>query len=198
MAYAQSISFCGKIIETTVTSTTSVAENWLLKIRSLHSAQILIVGLNCKWKPHPIPSLSGKIATLQLCVDTKCLILQLLYMDCIPLSIKNFLSDPNVVFVGIEVEEIMSKLKNEYGLCIKKKIDVRTLAKLHFPISCLGKPGLKVLAYQLLRLRPWKPKKVCMNNLESGFLDTELTKFACIDAYVSCAIGTKLLLEETQ
>lgn len=37
-------------------------------------------------------------------------------MDCIPLSIKNFLSDPNVVFVGIGVEEIMSKLKNEYGL----------------------------------------------------------------------------------
>lgn len=108
--------------------------------------------------------------------------------------IKNFLSDPNVVFVGIEVEEIISKLKSEYGLCIKKMIDVRTLAKLHFPISYLGKPGLKVLAYQLLQLRSWKSKNVCMNNLESRFLDTKLIKFACIDAYVPCAIGTELLL----
>lgn len=95
---------------------------------------------------------------------------------------------------GIEVEEIISKLKSEYGLCIKKMIDVRTLAKLHFPISYLGKPGLKVLAYQLLQLRPWKSKNVCMNNLESRFLDTKLIKFACIDAYVPCAIGTELLL----
>ncbi|KAJ4727843.1 Werner Syndrome-like exonuclease [Melia azedarach] len=122
MVSKHSISFCGKIIETT-----SVAEKWDLNIRSMCNAP-LVVGLNCKWRPHPIRTRSGKIVALQLCVDAKARSLQLTHMDYIPLSVPNFLSDTSIVFVGIEVEDIMWKLKNEYGLYVNNKIDIRTLA----------------------------------------------------------------------
>ncbi|KAF8387666.1 hypothetical protein HHK36_026320 [Tetracentron sinense] len=68
--------------------------------------------------------MSNKTATLQLCVDNKCLILQLFYMDYIPQSIKSFLSDPNATFVGVEVEDdsdwqsrVLDEEQVEYG-CI--------------------------------------------------------------------------------
>ncbi|KAK2649717.1 hypothetical protein Ddye_017206 [Dipteronia dyeriana] len=191
------VSYCGKIIETTVTSNASVAENWVHGIRSMnkHKQESLVVGLNCKWSLHPIRSLSGKIVTLQLCIDTKCLILLPTYMENIPDSIKNFFDDPNVVFVGIDVEETLQKLKTEYGLELGKKIDIRVLVKLHFPISFHGKPGLKALACQLVDLRMWKPKHDCWNNWGSRVLGMEQIKYACVDAYVTYRIGQKLLIE---
>ncbi|GAV83673.1 DNA_pol_A_exo1 domain-containing protein, partial [Cephalotus follicularis] len=199
MAYTHLVSFCGKIIETTVTQNASIADSWAQDVLSKCNActNINIVGLNCKWKPHPISSMSNKIATMQLCIDTHCLILQSLYMDNVPPSIKSLLSDPRIVLVGVEVDEVVLKLKNEYGVCCNKTIDVRMLVKLHFPLSFRGKPGLKALANPLLPLHGWKPKNIsaCLNHMESRVLDVELITFACIDAYVSYRIGYKLLKE---
>ncbi|KAL5791975.1 hypothetical protein ACOSP7_000569 [Xanthoceras sorbifolium] len=193
------VSYCGKIIETTVTANASAAENWVHNIRSMNKfkAQSLVVGLNCKSSFHPIRSLSGKIVTLQLCINTKCLILLLTHMVNIPELVKNFFNDPNVVFVGIKVEETLLKLKDEHRLRFSKQIDIRTLVKLHFPLSFHGKPGLKALACQLVKLPMWKPKQDCWISLESRVLGMEQIKFACVDAYVSYRIGQKLL-KETQ
>ncbi|EOX95325.1 hypothetical protein QQP08_000431 [Theobroma cacao] len=137
------VPFCGKIIGTTVIDKAPIAENWVLNIRSKFNGQKIIARLNCKWKPHPIRSMSSKIATLQLCIDTKCLAIQLLYLNYMPKSIKSFLSDSTVIFVGIEIEETMLKLQNEYGLSCSKKIDVRSLARVHFPLSFYGETWFK-------------------------------------------------------
>lgn len=157
----------------------------------------IVVGLNCKWRIHPIRSLSGKIVTLQLCIDTKCLIILLIHVENIPESLIMFFNDPKVVFVGIEVEEILLKLRNEYGVYFGKKMDVRSLVKMHFPLSFWGKPGVKAIAYQLVGVGKWKPKHDCWKNLESNVLGMEQIKFACIDAYVSYRIGHKLLQDDT-
>ncbi|GLT64904.1 hypothetical protein SLA2020_373670 [Shorea laevis] len=197
MAKAYLVHYCGKIIETTVTESASVAENWVLNIQSgLSEQKINIVGFNCKWKPHPIESMSGRITTLQLCVDTRCLVLQISRLNNIPESIKHFFSDSNVVFVGIEVKKMVTKLQNEYGLNCTNKIDVRHLVKMHFPVSFCMKPGLKALASQLVGLHPWRSKKGHLNlDMETVVLEKEQIMFACVDAYVSYRIGQKLLLE---
>ena len=196
--YTHLVPFCGKIIETTVTDKASIVENWVLSIRSkfMFNGQKVIAGFNCKWKSHPIRSMSSKIATLQLCVDTECLVIQLLHINDMPQSIRSFLSDSNVIFVGIEIEETVFKLQNEYGLSCTKKIDVRSLVKVHFPLSFYGKPGLKALANRLVGLHKWRPSDdECLKNMDSRFLDVEQVKFACIDAYALYRIGHKLLKE---
>ncbi|XVE73471.1 hypothetical protein DITRI_Ditri11bG0120500 [Diplodiscus trichospermus] len=196
--YTHLVPFCGKIIEATVTDEASIVENWVLSIRSkfMFNRQKVIAGLNCKWKSHPIRSMSSKIAALQLCIDTKCLVIQLLYINGMPQSIRSFLSDTDVIFVGIEIEETLFKLQNEYGLRCTKKIDVRSLVKVNFPLSFNGKPGLKALANRLVGLHKWRPSDdEWLKNMDSRFLDVEQVKFACIDAYVLCRIGHKLLKE---
>ncbi|XVF72771.1 hypothetical protein PTKIN_Ptkin12aG0147500 [Pterospermum kingtungense] len=199
MAYStHMVPFCGKALETTVTDKASVVENWVLSVRSkfMFNGKKVIAGLNCKWKSHPTSSMSSRIATLQLCVDTKCLVIQLLYISDMPQSIKCFLSDSDVIFVGIELDETLFKLQNEYGLSCAKKIDVRSLVKVHFPLSFYGKPGLKAVANRLVGLHKWRPSDVeCLKNMDSRFLDVEQVMFACIDAYVLCRIGHKLIKE---
>ena len=58
------VSFSGETIETTVADRASIADDWLQNIKSTHSGHQIIVGLDCKFNPHPITSMSGKIATL--------------------------------------------------------------------------------------------------------------------------------------
>ncbi|CAL5425876.1 unnamed protein product [Camellia sinensis] len=141
----------GKIIEKTVTNKASMADKWVhsVDIEYTHSGQNIIIGLDRKFKPHPIRSMSSKTAALQLSLGTHCLILQLLYMDHLPQSIKTFLANPNITFVGIEFHNKTAKLWNEYELLCSKKVDIRALAKIWFPISFHGKPSLRALACEV-------------------------------------------------
>ena len=97
------VNFAGKAIETTVTDKAATANEWVLEILSMYANKPTVVGLDIEWRPHQISYLSNKSATLQLCIENKCLILQLFYMDEIPEKLKAFLSDPNFTYVGIEV-----------------------------------------------------------------------------------------------
>ncbi|KAK0581093.1 hypothetical protein LWI29_009985 [Acer saccharum] len=134
-------------------------------------------------------------AVLQLCVDTKCLIVQMFFMDYIPESLKNFLSDPNVTFVGVEVARDVAKLKNEYGLQCSSIADVRDLTLKRWPYVFYRKPGLKDVARLVVGLEMPKPKNVCRSDWQSRVLDDLQIEYACIDAYASFKIGHKLLKE---
>ncbi|XVE77526.1 hypothetical protein DITRI_Ditri13aG0070200 [Diplodiscus trichospermus] len=121
------VSFAGKLIETTVTDKASVVDAWICNIRSMYNGQHIIVGLDSEWRPNVISSLSNKTAVLQLCIDTNCIIIQLFYLECIPQSLKGFLQDANVTFVGVEVARDAAKLRDEYGLRCARVADVREL-----------------------------------------------------------------------
>ncbi|KAI3448472.1 hypothetical protein Pfo_005137 [Paulownia fortunei] len=117
------VTFAATTIETTVTDKAATATEWVQEITALYGGSPAVVGLDVEWRPHAIRSMSNKSATLQLCIDQKCLILQLFYMDEIPESVKGFLMDPNFTFVGIEVGDDVLKLKNEYGLDCSSYMD---------------------------------------------------------------------------
>ncbi|KAL5859276.1 hypothetical protein ACOSQ4_000572 [Xanthoceras sorbifolium] len=172
MENTRSISFSGKIIETTVTDKGSVADAWKI-----------IVGLDSEWRPNTNPDLDNTTAVLQLCVDTKCLILQMLYVDNIPESLKNFLSDPIVTFLS---------LRNEYGLHCSSIADVRELSMRRYPMAIYRKPGLKDVARLVVGLDMPKPKHVCRSDWQSRALDDMQIEYACIDAYASFKIDHKL------
>ncbi|XP_042499123.1 Werner Syndrome-like exonuclease [Macadamia integrifolia] len=163
----QRVLFAGNIIETTVTDKASVAEDWVSDIRSRDNGdRRVIVGLDCEWRPHPIRYMSNTTATLQLCINDKCLILQLFYMDYIPQSIKDFLNDPTFTFVGVEVADDAAKLRNEYGLTCNSTADLRALAKRHWP-GRFRRPSLKDLASEVVGLYMAKPRNVTMSNWEN-------------------------------
>jgi hypothetical protein len=62
-------------IDTTVTSDTAVADEWVRGVRATNAGRRIIVGLDCEWKPCDYSSTTSKVAILQLCVGTSCLVL---------------------------------------------------------------------------------------------------------------------------
>ncbi|KAK3034049.1 hypothetical protein RJ639_034274 [Escallonia herrerae] len=174
------VNFMGKTIETTVTDKAAVADEWVATIGPIYRNKPTAVGLDVEWRPHPIRTMSNKSATLQLCIDDKCLILQLFYMDDIPQSLKRFLMDPNFTFVGIEVGDDIAKLKNEYGLECARSADIREEAKRQWP-GRFYRPGLKDLALEVAGLRMKKPKHVCMSNWEARVLNEDQPKLEFLD-----------------
>ncbi|KAL3538290.1 hypothetical protein ACH5RR_001656 [Cinchona calisaya] len=189
-----SITYDGKTIETTLTDKATITDEWVQEILSLYSNKPTVVGLDIEWRPHQISSMSNKSATLQLCINDKCLILQLFYMDDIPQSLKDFLADPNFTYVGIEVADDVAKLKNEYGLECSRSEDIKALAMRRWP-GRFRRPGLKDLAWEVVGLYMKKPKHVCMSNWEARVLNDNQVEYACIDAYASYKIGHKLIME---
>ncbi|KAK6121073.1 hypothetical protein DH2020_045166 [Rehmannia glutinosa] len=190
------VTFAGTTIETTVTDKSATASEWVEQITATYGVgSPAVVGLDVEWRPHPVQSMSNKSATLQLCIDNKCLILQLFYMDQIPDSIKGFLMNPNFTFVGIEVGDDVLKLKNEYGLDCSSHVDVRAASK-DLWARKYRRPGLKELARELCGLYMEKPKHVCMSNWEARELSEAQVEYACIDAFASYKLGHKLLIEK--
>jgi len=188
------VNFAGRTIETTVTDRGNTIDEWVHEILSLYDGRPTAVGLDIEWRPHQIQSMSNKSATLQLCIDEKCLIVQLFYTDYIPQSLKSFMMDPNFTFVGIEVGHDIAKLNNEYGVKSNRSADIRELAMRQWP-GRFRWPGLKDLAFEVSGLSMKKPKHVCMSNWEARVLNENQVEYACIDAYASYRVGQKLLFE---
>ncbi|KAF3438669.1 hypothetical protein FNV43_RR21433 [Rhamnella rubrinervis] len=88
-----------------------------------------VVGLDIEWRPYQNSWMSNKSATLQLCINDKCLIVQLFYIDYIPQSLKDFLMNPKFTFVGVGVGDDIDKLRTEYGLPCMRSADIREMAK---------------------------------------------------------------------
>lgn len=189
------VNFQGNVIETTVTDKASDVDEWLQNVESTYHGKTSVVGLDCEWRPHIIRSMSNKTATLQLCIDTKCLIVQMFYLDYIPQSLKDFFTDSNFTFVGVEVQDDAQKLEDEYGLKVTSTADIQALAMARWPLRFVRKPGLKGLARGVAELYMEKPKYVSMSNWEARFLSVQQIEYACIDAFASYKIGHKILEE---
>lgn len=181
-------------IETTVTDKAIVADEWVQDIYSKYGASSrVVVGLDVEWRPTFMPNTSNKSATLQLCINDKCLILQLFYMDYFPMSLKRFFMDPRFTFVGIEVDKDIDKLMNEYGFEFSKSEDIREMAKMKWP-GRFYRPGLKDLAWEVASVNMKKPKHVCQSNWEARVLSQEQVEYGCMDAFASYCVGHKLLM----
>ncbi|KAH7528337.1 hypothetical protein FEM48_Zijuj05G0062000 [Ziziphus jujuba var. spinosa] len=162
--FKQYVHFAGKTIETTVTDKASIIDQWVSQILNIYAANPTVVGLDIEWKPHPNSLMSNKSATLQLCIDN------------------------NFTFVGIEVEDDIEKIRNEYGLSCRKRADIREAAKVHFPGN-FSMPGLKDLARDVVGLDMKKPLHVTRSDWEARLLNVDQIEYACIDAFASYMVG---------
>ncbi|XP_010024137.2 Werner Syndrome-like exonuclease [Eucalyptus grandis] len=153
---------------------------------------LTIVGLDIEWRPDVIRWMSSKTATLQLCIDKRCPIVQLFYIEYAPELLKDLGGSPDFTFIGVEVDGDVDKLRVEYGLECAKHADVQELAKLRWP-GRFRKPGLKDLGLEVVGLVMDKPKHVSMSNWEARVLNVNQVEYACIDEYASYELGVSLL-----
>ncbi|GKF56878.1 Werner syndrome-like exonuclease [Tanacetum coccineum] len=133
LTFKYHVKFDNKTIETIVTNQCDVADAWVKEILVAHADnRNVVVGFNVKWYNWTsTATTSYKCSTLQLCVETKCIILQLDWIKEISKSFKNFLRNPNITFVG--AHEDFTKLVCDYDLDCAKFVDIRTVVIKKWP-----------------------------------------------------------------
>jgi hypothetical protein len=134
------ITFPGDDILTTVTSSGATAANWIVTTRQInqHSLDRLIVGLDLEWRPNF--QRGGDVnftALIQLCVDQRCLIFQIIHADYIPDELSEFLLDERFRFVGVGIDADVAKLGEDYELTVANPVDLRGVRKLTLPSRSL-------------------------------------------------------------
>uniref|UniRef100_A0A803N2A4 3'-5' exonuclease domain-containing protein n=1 Tax=Chenopodium quinoa TaxID=63459 RepID=A0A803N2A4_CHEQI len=124
------VKFFAETIDTVVTSTPAVARQWVHTLRYNHRRALytssLTIGLGVQWRPTFSPD-SDTAATLQLCVDSDCLIFQLHHASSVPATLRKLLDD-RVTFVGVHngrdwrlLEESEHRLEVECLVDLAKK-----------------------------------------------------------------------------
>ncbi|KAL3737318.1 hypothetical protein ACJRO7_026137 [Eucalyptus globulus] len=143
---------------------------------------------------------------LQLCAGNQCLLYELDPSHPIPKVLKDFVHDSRIFGVGVEA--MAKELEREYGLTMRKPVELRKVAEKSKEVS-LGyvdfrKKNLEQLARIVLGAeaevaRPRKIKWQMHDKYGPGAWDydirlsDELIKHASIDAFLACKMGTKLL-----
>ncbi|QHO57394.1 hypothetical protein HN51_011986 [Arachis hypogaea] len=186
------ITLRGAEIETTVTDKSTVVDQWVQDMNALYATNSsIVVGVDVERC-----AIRNKSATLNLCINKKCLIVQLFYIDNLPVSLKNFLMNPNFFFAGFEFANDIPNIKKEYGLNFCVHADIKKLALEKCRNWWSDPPSLKDIAEHVVRLEMKKPKLVSLSNWGARVLSIEQVEYGCIDAFVCSKIGHVLLRDD--
>ncbi|KAG7584576.1 Ribonuclease H-like superfamily [Arabidopsis suecica] len=127
-----SVDFFGEELIVTVTRTPSVIRKWINNVHFFNrfTSHPLVVGLGVYWTlpghyaDPPPESYNRPADTLQLCVGTRCIIIQLSHCDHVPYALHNFLA--SYTHVGVWNSQDAIKLERcRHQLKIGKLLDIR-------------------------------------------------------------------------
>ncbi|KAJ4706733.1 Werner Syndrome-like exonuclease [Melia azedarach] len=189
------VTFFEHQIRTIVTHSEIPVDDWISETESIHRDKLhpLIVGFDIEWRPNRGPRQNNRVATVQLCVERRCLIFQIIHAKTIPQSLVDFLSNENYSFVGVGIHSDLSKLEKFYGLRVcGNVIDLCTLAADKLGRNDLLRAGLKALVREVLTKELHKPKRITMSKWDKFNLTHGQIQYACIDSYASFEIGRVL------
>ncbi|KAI3865557.1 hypothetical protein MKW98_000008 [Papaver atlanticum] len=184
---AEVIQFNGEV--TIVTTLANSSESIDTVLDDFRSKRIL--GLDIKWNSE---STNNKVATLQLCHGSRCIIIQLLHLDSIPDSLRNLLSDRSIKFFGVDIAQSIAKLEHDHGLkCwFGHELDSATAVYATYQYYG-GAAGLGPSTHQTVGLSIEELESVIYHwDWSANILTNEQIKVAAIDAYASFAIGKML------
>ncbi|RZC50548.1 hypothetical protein C5167_018977 [Papaver somniferum] len=186
------VTFFGKSITTTVTSKPSDIRKWIYSslYYSLRNRHNLVVGLGVQWFPNTYGSDNDPAETLQICIGTGCLIIQLTHTPYVPKILRRFLANEKITFVGIWNFCDDSKLmKSEHQLFVSRLINLsefgiqkesssgsmENLVRAHLGFNGVRKDG-----------------NIGRSNWNAKNLSVDQVQYATVDAHASFEIGKKL------
>lgn len=183
-------------ILTTVTTDPAVTTNWISNVCRIHGGAVLIViGFAIEYR-RPYEQLHEPVGTLQLCDGNACLVFQICHAASIPDSLREFLNDPNNVFVGVRIVEDCNKLFAYHGLRIGER--ARTF-DLRSPFMERREGQLRPGSWGHCRLvkeipgKKYSPPRCSLSSWDNEVLTYEQVKYACLDAFYCFEMGRVLL-----
>lgn len=137
------------------------------------------LGFDMEWEVDFESGISQrKTAVLQLCSNSKCLIIQMQHLESISSSLRNILESENIVKTGVNIGNDASKLMRDFQITMKGCYELMD-AYSHISGKSLQNLVSVVLGYELDKaaclISPW----------EDINLDEDAVKYAAADAFAS-------------
>jgi hypothetical protein len=160
-----------------------------------------VIGFDIEWhpfhcfEPRLCPTPPPSPATFQLCDGNSCLIVHTQLNRRVPLSLLNFLRQPNYTFVGCGIKDNLANLEKQfYGIGCKNAVELGTLAATLMDEPHLRFCGVDELAFLVneLDLRKERPINMTFDWGRYPYSETHV-KLATINVYSYHKIGSTLL-----
>ncbi|TRY69122.1 hypothetical protein TCAL_04110 [Tigriopus californicus] len=154
-----------------------------------------LMGVDCEWyTPREKGAPVGPVALIQLAFhDGWCVLVRLNRLGGLPAELRVWLSDAQILKLGVGINEDARKLERDYGLSVRGCCDLRHWVQQFRPH--LRRRGLAGLAYAFLGVTMDKDWRVRASNWENPELTPEQIKYAANDALVAINIGLVMLME---
>jgi hypothetical protein len=181
----------GVQIKTTVTNHIKVLDEHISSfLHPTNNYGTKVIGFDTEWRP---PAMKEP-ATFQLCDGNSCLIFHLHPQNPVPLSLRNFLRQPNYTFVGFGIRDDFDYLKKLSGIGCKNAVELGTLAATLMDNHYLSFCGVDELAFVVnkLDLRKYRPLNLDLINWGDYPVSEELAKLATVNVYSYHKIGSAL------
>ncbi|EFH55851.1 predicted protein, partial [Arabidopsis lyrata subsp. lyrata] len=125
---------------------------------------------------------------LQLCVGTRCLIIQLSHCKRMPDVLRSFLEDETITFVGVWNSQDKDNLERfRHQLEIWRLLDIRHYLATWLRNSSFEQGRSECLGHEGVR----KDKEICRSNWGARSLSHDQIVQASHDVYVFCKLGVK-------
>ncbi|CAJ2629016.1 unnamed protein product [Trifolium pratense] len=211
MGYEETFELNGEQIKTTVIYDPIEIQNHLSSfLRPSINHQTKLIGFDAEWFLHTHSKLgrdflTPKCATIQLCDGHSCLIIQLNRLESLQnycwtwkqdvarKSLVNFLSLPNITFVGVGIKENLARFEKHYGIGCKNSVELGPLAATVMNMPRLSLCGVDELAFVVngFDLQDHRPVSLSYDYADYS-LSKELVKVATVNVYSYHKIGVKL------
>ncbi|XP_029568501.1 exonuclease 3'-5' domain-containing protein 2 isoform X2 [Salmo trutta] len=164
-----------------------------------------VLGLDCEWVKSQTKALGvsvkGKTSTVSLLQMASysglCVLVRLQPFrggqQHLPLTLKEVLSDPHILKVGVGCYEDGKRLTRDYGLVLGCTVDLRYLALRQRKVVLNNGLSLKSLAADLLDVSLEKSLELRCSDWEADPLTLQQMTYAARDAQVSIALFFRLL-----
>ncbi|CAN6991822.1 unnamed protein product, partial [Brassica rapa subsp. trilocularis] len=203
------VDFFGNEFTVTVTRSSSVITRWINNVQyyNRYSSHPLVIGVGVQWTPiylcdncyyaDPYYNADPEADTLQLCVGTRCLVIQLSHCDDVPDELRSFLTDPRTFYVGFWNGQDAGKLaRSRHGLEIEELLDLSNYVQdsVGFGMSRCSFEEMveECMGYRGVRL----DRGISMSDWSAYELDHEQILQASVDAYVCFKLGVLVRLWE--
>uniref|UniRef100_A0A4W5QX44 Exonuclease 3'-5' domain-containing protein 2 n=1 Tax=Hucho hucho TaxID=62062 RepID=A0A4W5QX44_9TELE len=164
-----------------------------------------VLGLDCEWVKSQTKALGvsvkGKTSAVSLLQMASysglCVLVRLQPFrggqQDLPLTLKEVLSDPHILKVGVGCYEDGKRLTRDYGLALGCTVDLRYLALRQRKVALNNGLSLKSLAADLLNVSLEKSLELRCSDWEADQLTLQQMTYAARDAQVSIALFFRLL-----
>ncbi|OMP00078.1 hypothetical protein COLO4_12929 [Corchorus olitorius] len=181
-------------VKVTVIDSSTLVDTYISELKSLVQSGRRLVGLDIKTIN---PGFFGLNSLLLLCVGTRCLVLQLQNLGCIPNSVRELLADATICFVGTEMsdkfKQMPFRLTYFNRLRCESAVEIGHLAARVLKNRSLEKCDLAELGNKVEMNFSMEFQGPVFPDWNALVLTIDEVKYLVYDVYRCYAIGNRLL-----